>query len=530
MGRVRRSQSGAGNELLRPRRVPTQRLASARRARSRPASAGVLLVLLGLLVGCSGVASPDLEGGPTAGLHQDGGRDRPRSATSDLTTGEAERDPSGDEVLLDGALYSAADVERWRARVEVGFTTPGEDIARIRSNATEFAADPLAGHWSDSGGSGCLAFDHLHGSGNNVLDGPNGLFEESVQMRDAAWWSLATGDDELARTVADQLVSQATESSVDFTDTSRWCYSEAHERFFPLAMFLAKHLQAMDYVRAQITEDEWEILRQWHVAAGEFHLAAATWGPSGSDRLWADAPNGDYTPVLSWNREHPRTFQGGPVTTTYHLHYNNRRALTAMYAGMVGAVFDDGHLTSEAARWGREFVKFSIFPDGTMSELERGSGEPQLGMVYSFLALGPMLYLADALERASDEDLMFFETREGVLGTESGPGDPPKSLQRAATELGRMMSHEVLRYHDTPHSGDDLPLDLRSGVSGAWSNDVVLAVGNQHWNDPYVRGIYERTNPGMIDHDVTPRRGWAVPWQGAWGLSPGPLLLYGAAE
>jgi hypothetical protein len=349
-------------------------------------------------------------------------------------------------------------------------------------------------------------------------------------MRDAAWLALVTEDVELARTVADQLVAQATDRSVDFTDTSRWCHSEAHERFFPLAMFLAKHLQALDYVREQLSDDEWETLREWHVAAGEFHLAAATWGPSGSDRLWADAPNGDYTPVLSWNSEHPRTFRGGPVTTTYHLHYNNRRGLTAMYAGMVGVVFEDDHLASEAARWGREFVKYSIFPDGTMSELERGSGGRQLGMVYSFLALGPMLYLADALERGTDEDLIFYETREGLFGTESGPGDPPKSLQRAAAELGRMMSHEVLRYHDTPHAGEDLPLDLRSGVSGAWSDDVVLAVGNRHWNDPYITGIYQRTNPGMVQHEAMPLRGWSDPWQGGWGLSPGPLLLLGATD
>lgn len=427
-----------------------------------------------------------------------------------------------------GVLYSEADFTRWRERVAADVATPGGDIERIRSNALSFASDPRAGLWTDDGGSGCVSFDHLHGSGNNVLDGAGGLFEESVRLRDAAWWALITRDDELARTVADQLIAQATESSVDFRDTARWCHSEAHERFFPLAMFLAKHLQALDYVHEHVTEDEWEMLREWHVAAGEFHLAAATWGPSGSDRLWADAANGDYTPVLTWNREHARTFRNGPVTTTYHLHYNNRRALTAMYAGMVGVVFGDDTLTSEAARWGREFVRFSIFPDGTMSELVRSSGGRQLGMVYSFLALGPLLYLADALERGTDEDLMFYETREGILGTESGPEDPPKSLRRAAVELGRMMSHEILRYHDSPYADEDLPLDMRSGVSRPWSDDIVLAVGNQHWQDPYIAGIYERTNAGMLPHIEQPQRGWSDPWQGSWGLSPGPLLLYGS--
>jgi hypothetical protein len=483
------------------------------------ASAVVLLVLLGLIAIRNFSTTEDAT--PDASTYEQESRGTARSPIPQL--------PDRRRTAADGALYHALDVERWRARVNAGYMTPGGDIERIKSNATAFRKDPRAGHWRDTGGGGCVAFDHLHGGGSNVLDGPNGLFEEAVRMRDAAWWALVTQDGGLARTVADQLIAQATDGSVDFSDTSRWCHSEAHERFFPLAIFLAKHLQALDYVREHLADDEWEILREWHLAAGEFQLAASTWGPSGSDRLWADARNGDYTPVLSWNTEHARTFRGGPFTTTYHLHYNNRRALTAMYAGMVGVVFEDDRLMSEAARWGREFVKFSIFPDGTMSELERGSGGRQLGMAYSFLALGPVLYLADALERGgSDEDLLFYETREGILGTESGPADPPKSLKRAAAELGRMMSHETLRYHDTPYAGENLPLDLRSGVSGAWSSDVVLAVANQHWRDDYIGGIYQRTNPGMIPHEANPRRGWADPWQGAWGLSPGPMLLHGA--
>ena len=453
---------------------------------------------------------------------------RALESTEEPLTAPTQADDVADSVNSGngGALYWAGDVERWRARVDAGFVTPGGDIARIRSNAAAFAGDPQAGHWSDTGGSGCVAYNHIHGSGNNVLDGAGGLFEESVRMRDAAWWALVTGDDGLARTVADQLVAQARDGSVDFTDTSRWCHSSAHERFFPLAMFLAKHLQALDYVREHLSDDEWKTLRRWHVAAGEFHLAAATWGPYGTDRIWADAPNGDYTPTLSGVSEGSPTYRGGPTTTTLNRRYNNRKGLTAMYAGMVGVLFEDQHLTREAARWGREFVKFSLYPDGTMAELYRGTGGRQLGMAYSFLALGPMLYLADALERGSDEELLFYETRDGVFDSESGPGDPPKSLQRAAAEMGRMMSHEVIRYHEEPYADENLPLDLRSGRDRGWSSDVVLAVGNQHWKDPYITGIYQRTNPGMVQHEARPLRGWSNPWQGAWGLSPGPMLLH----
>lgn len=436
-----------------------------------------------------------------------------------------------------GLLFTDQELEIWRARAVRGpYRRPGDvrpnspgDWSRITRNAEGFVKNPDSGRWAPDWGSGCIP------------DG-NGFTPETApvtRLRDAAFVALVDDDGTLAETVVDELVAQATTSAADFSDRDRFCRGEVIDSapWFYVANYLTKLLVAYDFTRNWMSAEEVDVLQQWFADGVEYLL------PNMEDKfddMFEDRDEGDYRPVLD-----PRFgrvgFLGSQQTTTYGRSYNNRAALIYRYVAFVGVEQDRQEWRRAAERWFREYLRFSVYPDGWVAEFERWADPdespagPDLGYAYTSSMLGPMVTVADVMARAGRSDLYEYATTQGAFGTEGAPeAASGKNLLDTLHILGEHLDGTYVRYgtNDEDRATEKFVIDGRNEM-GEWFSvgDVFTAQANMYYRDPYLRSQYTRTGPGMPDYPETPAsQGPYEPWQGGWGVLPGVLFMYGELE
>lgn len=508
--------------IVTPRNRRTNR-GSATTARSAAVSRLALATVAVLLLsGCIHDLSTVAEGELEAPAPQDG-QPLQVGETDDGVDIAAPSNGVGDtRVQVDsgegGLTWTAGELAAWRERArsgpyrtagDAGRNTPG-DWERVTDNASKFERDPRASHLAARFG-GCAEPAHFlegHPFGR-ALRGAGGTFERSVQLRDAAFVALVEDDRRLGRAVVDQLVRQAQEPTLDFTDARRWCTADRHaaafanrEFLFPLASYLTRLLFAYDYAGQWATPDERAVLDRWHAAAGTYVRN----GMHRSDRLWRDAERGDYTAIHGPSFE-SAVWRGGPLTSRYGRHYNNRQAIVVLYVTAVGVHGGDPELTAAGRRWAKEYVRYSVYPDGTVAELMRGGAGAIKGMGYANKTLATVAIIADLLARDGDTSVYDYTTDAGVHGTAGGD----KSLRKALaavwdlyTEPGRV----------AVGGGDYAQTD------GTVANDAGFAVAQRYYRDSSVDRLLSR------DWPARPKRSWAQPWQGPWGVLPAALFQY----
>lgn len=433
------------------------------------------------------------------------------SRESDVSTKNAESGSGG-------LTWTPAELAVWRDRSRVGpyrtkgdagTNTPG-DWERIDRNARDFARDPGASHLV-ANFSGCatpsnMGRDDRFGSD---LRGAGGKFERSVELRDAAFKALVKDDKDLARKVIDQLVRQAEEPTLDFTNRRKWCPADTNadafeetEFLFPLGSYLARLLFAYDYVTRWASADERALLDRWHQGAATYMRSSLY----RSDRLWKDAEAGDYRPTRSAGYQYPQ-WRGGRDTSRYGRHYNNRQAVNVLYVTAAGVKLADESLTKAGRRWAKEYVRYSAYPDGTVAELERGRSGAERGMNYVNKTLSTVAMIADVLARDGDPSVYEYATSDGIFGTSGGS----KTLESAMKAVSRMYNTSG---RIATGGGDYAETDRRL------ASDAAFAVGQRFLDDPTVERLLDRSWPN------DPRHSWAEPWQGPWGLLPGALFQY----
>jgi hypothetical protein len=397
----------------------------------------------------------------------------------------------------------------YRTGDDAGPNTPG-DWQRIQENARIFAQDPAASHLV-ARFSGCATGRNLGPDAQfgQDLRGAGGKFEHSVKLRDAAFAALVNDEGNLAREVLGQLLRQAQESTLDFTDRRRWCPVETNaeafeevEFLFPLSGYLARLLFAYDYVSQWATPDERAVLDAWHRDAATYVGNSV----HRSDHLWQDAEAGEYVPTKSAGYDHAQ-WRGGRETSRYGRHYNNRQAVNVLYITAAGVHLGDKPLTSTGRRWAKEYVRYSVYPDGTVAELERGRSGAERGMNYVNKALGTVVMVADLLARHGDTSVYDYTTSEGAFGTAGGQ----KSLRTALRGADGMY-----RTDGRIATGGGEFADTDQNLA----SDATFAVAQRYYGDSTVARMLDRSWP------ANPRRSWAQPWQGPWGLLPGALFQY----
>lgn len=140
------------------------------------------------------------------------------------------------------------------------------------------------------------------------------------------------------------------------------------------------------------------------------------------------------------------TFQGDSIANISQW-YNNRRAMTNLYMALVGVALSrtqpklSDSLVREVKRYHKEWVTYSVYPGGECGEWARNHEYPNAdssyiegqGLTYNAYNSASALTSAIIFARfLHDSDLVTWRTREGLWGTESGIGEPDKSIWTAS--------------------------------------------------------------------------------------------------
>lgn len=289
---------------------------------------------------------------------------------------------------------------------------------------------------------------------------------------------------------------------------------------------------AYDYLGADaFTASENALLRSWF-----WH--GAKWLQVDADRKldenFVNRYTGDYR-LSSTRSSNPGWgkigFLGSQQTGAVARYYNNRRATSMFFVGMVGVHQGDATFQASSKRFVKEWLMFSVYPDGWTGEFERWRSDlPDLGWAYSTYNMAYAAMTADLFARQGDTELYTFTTSAGVHGTEGGT----KNLRTVMRDHGRHIDGTITRY------GTDQPTQASSsyGIDGAhdsngWYSvhDIAATVGNLYYKDSYLRAIYTRTAPGTSGYPSrVASQGGATAWSGVWGVYPGVLFQYGQME
>jgi len=439
---------------------------------------------------------------------------------------------SAEQAQRLGLHFTDVELGIWRKRAkdgpyreegDVSDNSPG-DWARISTNADKFMDDPEDSLWEPNF-EGCIPRG----------DDQEPSMRDSDKIRDAAFSALVTDEEELGRAVVDTLVEQVTDDRTDFGDENRFCPGKVRDSHphFVLAQWLTKMLYTFDYTKQWATEEEQEQIREWFHDAADFLLPEAD---AVFDRLFEARQNGDYTPTNEPDYGQVG-FYGSKETSTYSRHYNNRWGEIMRFIGLVGLEQSNERFQESAKRWAKEFLVFSVYPEGWMAEFrrwlpnKRSNAGHELGYTYTANVLGQMITIADAFARAGDTELYDLETSEGLYGTEGGP----KSFEFAIESMGRYLDGTYERYgtDESSRAGEESFLIDSVFEEGDYYSvhDVVLAPANLYYDSAYIRDIYTRTGEGMPGYpEDEATNGPHSVWTGESGTLPGVLFMFGGTE
>lgn len=409
----------------------------------------------------------------------------------------------------------------YREAGDASENSPG-DWTRISENAETFRSDPSGKRWSGPGGSGCV---------DKNGDPPRAGAD---LLRDAAFYSLVMDDAQLREAAAAELVQQAGQAQLDFSDSDRWCRGVYDKGIsFGIAALLTKLALAYDYLGEEaFSPEEHDRLRAWFRHAAGWLLADVE---DKLDENFSDRRSGDYRLSRSrasdpgWGRV---GYLGSQPTGAIARYYNNRRATAMFFVALIGWQQEDEKLIESSRRFVEEWLTYGVYPDGWTGEFERWREDlPDLGWAYSTynVALGSMT--ADLFARHGDDALFEFVTSDGVHGTEGGP----KSLHGLLRAHAGYLDGTYERYgtNEKRHEGeDDYLIDGTHEPSDWYSvHDISAVVANRYYRDPYLRDVYMRTAPGVPPYPEEPAtQGGNNPWSGVWGIYPGALFMFGQME
>lgn len=477
-----------------------------------------------------------------------------------------------------GLHYTPQELAVWRQRAvsgpyktagDAGTNTPA-DWSRIQQFADDFRASPL-----DTGNTSAEALDIWTGYRYQYDSLGQYPIWQGIKMAAAGFKYLLSGDTSYGQAVRRTLLAQ-----VRFTHPVNIGYNVAtwpvpsngnvnptNESGAKECVWLSRLLFSYDYTKdlfSPAEQDEIETYFRnsaWYFA-NRIHGVLVQNFPNRlqnnyTTKVYAAAPGG----VIYWNppvyapAQYPRHQVWGDGYVYTHrnedgslgnkipriaYYYNNRVFEKMHFIGLCGLETGDTLLTWHAKQAAREFIRYSVFPDGTYGEYERNGdyGNPNQGAFqYGCINLQSIVMLADALARKGDFSIYQFSTTDGVHGTQVPAGGQPKSL---LTVLTRMASNAL----GSPgqYWGNVAPLN-RIDINNENTNttytinhvtwDYLLASANKYYQSSYLKNVYLRRANGAVPYPTTnltsAGKVW-VPWSGTGAEYPGYLFMFGQME
>ena len=430
-------------------------------------------------------------------------------------------------------FYSDDELELWRDRAEAGPYKVRSDVSPnspgdwqvISDNKKRFVAKPLE-HYFDPDAKP----KNAEGCYTDISLFPN---HYATRLRDAAFYGRVKNDKYVLSRAREHLLLLARDEKLDFSNKSAWCPGENSDTgpSFHLAEWMTRLVLAYDFLYYDLSEAERQELLQWFLNFAEFMQDDLN---VGLDTVFVDRYNNNYSFKTSYKQEtRDPAYIGGPNIPRVGYFYNNRRANMARAVGIIGVLMNKPELTRHGARFCEEFLKYAVFPDGSIAEFERNTHSlPDLGWQYGMGTLGPCLTLGAVMARAGDNSLLEYSTVDGKKGSTDGRPDnyPGKSLEFVSESMVSYLDGTYLRYFFGGSISDDFLIDGRNPRDGSkWNSagDTALAFANQYFNNDHIREVYRRTQPGTIQYPQKAAGfGSHYGFGGEASIFPGVLFMY----
>ncbi|MEM1136849.1 MAG: hypothetical protein AAGI07_13510, partial [Bacteroidota bacterium] len=277
----------------------------------------------------------------------------------------------------EGIFYTQEEINFWKERAGLisgnkmyhtsGDISPNSPASwsTIASNANRFLTNP-SGIWD-----GNLSKEPHH----------NG-----IGMRDAAFVYLLTKENKYLNAVKNYLLRQASHPGTQF---QKWPFI-GDTKGFHEGDWISRLFYGYMYVREGLDANSKKVLDGWFKAAATFYANNIH---NDIKNLFPNRLSGDY-------QRKSNVAANGAMQDRYayldasgkwknrlswvSAWYNNRRFSQLRIVGLVGAFLNDANLINNAKIFVEEWLKYSVYPDGTMGEYQRNGsyGNPQNGMVY----------------------------------------------------------------------------------------------------------------------------------------------------
>jgi hypothetical protein len=438
----------------------------------------------------------------------------------------------------------------YKSRGDTSTNSPA-DWDRIVANANAFASNPSSGRWTT--GPTLLSGSCVGRDAGGTNDPPSTAQSWAQRVRDAAFYDLIMGVTIHHTAIKAELLWQATQSWADFSNVTRWCTGVVYDinPNFVISAWLTKLLFAYDYMgRSAFTVSERNILDQWLWSAADYMRIDVD---RGIDSVFIDRWNNNYAPTQGCVYGSPTDgYVGSPQIGNYAKFYNNRRASLLRFSGLVAIYLADHGFIPTQSRVGatlntlkqsakmfvKEWIRFSVFPQGMYGEFERRDVSlPDLGWAYTGGTLGSAVVIADHFARAGDTELYTHNTSAGLCNTAGTINDggsrtgQNRDLLFAVQTLMKYTNDTYARFWPTngdPNSRID-GRHPRDGSSWSGVHDTNVVPANLYFQDNVIKSTYMRTHIGTVPYPANPQGG-PPPWTGENGIYPAMLFMFGDME
>ncbi len=381
-----------------------------------------------------------------------------------------------------------------------------------------------------------------------------------------------TGTD-FANAVRTELLHYTTDVWLDFTNRDRWTLTRvsgqpnqimyASNPGFFISCWLNTLCTAYDFVRGSsvFSSSDHDTIEQWFKDAMEFfHEMMILIG----ELRFTNYRNYDYTSYVFDNSNHTvnlgNAWDGSPYVS-YGLNegWANRSVAMRRFTMRCGIMLKDStthgayarQIVRDSHQWFKECIAYGFFIDGTYSDFHRGKGvtsgtRTQIGLTYTGITIGCMIDIADAYDRnwsgepdfeslydwkltrgTADYNAFFPANTAGQPWRGTTNFDPPEGQPRGLYECVRIHSEYYAGIYASTRKRGAFPIiGFYEPTGFELGMDIYAALANRHYNDPFLKEVYERTYPGMRDHKVPIRAGQYLAYEGAWGGTPGVLFQY----
>lgn len=410
-----------------------------------------------------------------------------------------------------GPHFTDEEIAIWRIRKDSG---PYKDEwSAILSNAMAWRNKPDA-RWPGRTQASCYVDN---GAGDPSRRRDSG-------MTDAAFVYVMTGDTSYRDAVRTQLLAQAAVVGTNFADRTRWCPVDGLSNRYgaDIGPWIRRLTYAYSYIRSSLSTGDRQTLDSWFLAAANYfdtviHNIIAKRFPNRFLDDYTTCVQSGFCPGSTLGRTH----FGGYNVHGFNWAWDNLTASMNAVVVAVGATVNDAKLLAHGKRFIQEWLKFSVFPDGTIFDQYRwNKSDAQSGYKYAGVAIGSIIASVEHIARTGDTSLYTYSTTDGRYGSEGGP----KTLLKVLTNFAGMTNGTITRYASSSATTNPGLRIYYTGPGGTFLDFVNLAPANIFYNNSAIATAYQTSIPASY---TTP--GYES-LRGEWGSYPRIRFMFGQME